>query len=250
MRFILVLMLAAVIMTTIFDYAAITLLGQSYRVPDFLAASISALIITYVIARFFVGKFFDIDELEKEMHRLATYDDLTGLLNRNAFMQASIYYHELQSVEEQNYSVLAIDIDFFKRINDQYGHAAGDKALIEFGRVSKEISRASDILGRLGGEEFVFLLPETNVSQAKSFAERLMNNISELKITEEDSEFQFTISIGITAPPHKNSTSLETLIKKADEALYSAKNSGRNKISIYTNNLEQNINTSVSNPIT
>jgi len=124
-----------------------------------------------------------------------------------------------------------IDIDYFKNINDTYGHIVGDKVLIEVGKRIKQGIRDYDILARYGGEEFIILLPETDLENAIAVAERIRKNIasSEIEINDEV-KIPVTVSIGV-ASANGNDIILDELIKKADRALYITKNSGRIKVS-------------------
>ncbi len=139
------------------------------------------------------------------------------------FDRSKRYGHEL--------SLLALDIDHFKNINDTYGHQAGDKVLESISQCCNELIRNSDIFGRLGGEEFSILLPETDLNSAKQTAQRVLDSVSNLKVNYDNQVIQFTTSIGI-AQVTKQCVSLEQLMKESDDALYKAKNAGRNRFEI------------------
>jgi diguanylate cyclase (GGDEF)-like protein len=127
-------------------------------------------------------------------------------------------------------SVLMLDIDHFKQINDTYGHQAGDMVLKSLALTFQEVLRNVDIIGRLGGEEFAAVLPETGIEIATEVAERLRQVISAGEVVLTDSvKVQFTVSIGIAAFIDKNSN-LDMLLNEADKALYRAKQSGRNRV--------------------
>jgi len=162
---------------------------------------------------------------------LAITDPLTGLYNiRHFFKLAEIEVSKLKR-HKKTCSCLMIDIDYFKNINDTYGHIVGDKVLIEVGKRIKQGIRDYDILARYGGEEFIILLPETDLENAIAVAERIRKNIasSEIEINDEV-KIPVTVSIGV-ASANGNDIILDELIKKADRALYITKNSGRNKVS-------------------
>ena len=148
-----------------------------------LKACLIPLIIAPLVAWSPLGLLYKLDILQKEMAVLAAYDDLTGLYNRREFEEQSEKLHQHAIRHKQPYTILAIDLDNFKNINDQYGHGAGDRILTEFGALLRQQSRTGDILGRLGGEEFGLFLPATNIKQAEYFAERLRETIESSQTT-------------------------------------------------------------------
>jgi len=117
----------------------------------------------------------------------------------------------------------------FKLINDTYGHGCGDATLVELVAVCKETLREVDVLGRIGGEEFAIVLPETELDDAYRVAERLRREIAKLKLSAEDVEYGITVSMGICAP-RQGEDSIQQLMKRADDALYRAKRKGRNQV--------------------
>ncbi len=162
---------------------------------------------------------------KKNMMELAYGDSLTGLYNRRYF--DSILASEIKRVNRYKrvLTMIMVDIDLFKKFNDTYGHQKGDSVLRTIGSILKENSRASDIVCRYGGEELVILLPEQNIDLGYTTAEKLRKVIaSEAKEIE---EVEITASFGVSSTGEKMATA-EKLIKKADEALYLAKKSGRN----------------------
>ncbi len=171
--------------------------------------------------------------LEEELKRQAHKDYLTGLNNRGYFMELA--EHELsRTIRYENpLSILMIDIDFFKRINDSHGHKAGDAVLKKLADVCQQTLREIDIIGRVGGEEFAILLPETDKDKALEVAERLRANISDTKVSLDNNKLplNFTVSIGLTMLASKEDT-LDVLLSRADNALYEAKNSGRNNVCV------------------
>ena len=184
---------------------------------------------------YFVVQTQDITErkaLQEKLKAQAFQDYLTGLPNRRHFMeQAAI---ELARVSRYGgaLSLLMVDIDNFKRVNDTYGHQTGDLVLQKLAEASKAILRDVDLIGRIGGEEFAVLLPETNGEKAKEVAERLRVAIShESLILEKGVPLQFTVSMGV-ATIVDHATNLDTLLARADKALYNAKTTGRNKVTL------------------
>ena len=167
--------------------------------------------------------------MEAELLRLANIDNLTGLSNRRIILEAG--QRELEQYQRYHHplSLFILDIDHFKQVNDTYGHAAGDQVLIKLAEVSRRLLRATDMCGRLGGEEFVGLLPETPADQAYTVAERLRETLAETPVATPVGEIRFTVSIGIaTAIP--GDRSIDDLVRVADEAMYEAKAAGRNKV--------------------
>ncbi len=175
-------------------------------------------------------------QLEETTRELATYDSLTGLLNRRVFMERANYYFHVAKRTNQTFSVIMLDLDYFKTINDRYSHAAGDKVLNSVGRLFTATVRVSDLAGRIGGEEFAFLLPNTPNSQAQNLAERLHDVIRENPTMHNDLKIWCTASIGLISYPESPTEGFEELLSLADKALYQAKENGRNQTQIYKTN--------------
>ncbi len=157
-------------------------------------------------------------------------DGLTGAANRSAYDEA--LDRELAKTRRTNksLSLLVIDIDNFKKFNDNYGHALGDKVLQAVSHEIENCLRTSDRLFRYGGEEFTVILSDTNGNLASIIAERLRTAVSSLKVIENDKSHSVTISIG--AAETRNSDNSDSLFERADEALYNAKNTGRNRVEL------------------
>ncbi|MFW6281802.1 MAG: GGDEF domain-containing protein [bacterium] len=170
-------------------------------------------------------------EKEKEIIYLNYHDFLTGLYNRRYFMQAG--ENEIERVErnERSLALMMIDIDHFKDVNDTYGHAVGDKVLKNLANILKDSVREIDIVGRLGGEEFGIILPDTNISNAEKTAERLRKNIEDSSIQFEGENISVTVSIGVSSYT-KKIYNMSDLLHEADIALYKAKDRGRNCVHI------------------
>lgn len=162
--------------------------------------------------------------------RLAAHDDLTSLTNRRAFTDILDKELERSIRHGHTLSLLILDIDHFKKVNDGYGHPAGDAVLIEFANRISQSMRSSDILGRWGGEEFSIMLPETGGDAACAIAERCCELVANRPFKIEGKQLDITVSIGLVATkPPAQATSAE-LFAMADQALYSAKSSGRNRV--------------------
>lgn len=168
--------------------------------------------------------------MQRELERYAHTDALTGLNNRRIFMQRLDEEAERVRRHGSPLSVLLFDLDHFKRVNDTYGHDAGDKMLICVSQTTNNIKRASDVSARLGGEEFGLLLPETDQQGAAQLAQRLRKAIEASSITLGTGEtVSITTSIGVATISRKQDE-LENVLKHADNALYRAKDSGRNQV--------------------
>jgi diguanylate cyclase (GGDEF)-like protein/PAS domain S-box-containing protein len=167
--------------------------------------------------------------LEEELQRQARLDFLTGLSNRRSFMDRGEAELLRASRYEIPLSILMLDIDHFKQINDTYGHQAGDLVLKSLAKTIQVVLRNVDIIGRLGGEEFASVFPETGIEKATEVAERLREVISATEVTlPEGIKIHFTVSIGVAALLDKNSN-IDMLLNEADKALYRAKQAGRNR---------------------
>ncbi len=175
-------------------------------------------------------------QLEQELEHLANCDSLSGAFNRRYFEETA--RAEIERARRYNHplSLLMMDADHFKRINDTHGHAVGDRAIRAIVESSQGVFRTSDLLARMGGEEFAVLLPETDSDAAQQIAERVQEKLRRLEIststgtTQTPNFLTLTISIGV-ASLHISDT-IETLLQRADVALYEAKHQGRNRVVI------------------
>ena len=167
--------------------------------------------------------------MENELIRLASTDPLTGADNRRSFLEKA--HHEMLHSRryDRPLSFLMIDVDHFKRINDTHGHHIGDQMLKALVATCKDTLRGTDLFGRVGGEEFAVLLPETDIGQAVGTAQRLQRDLSDTRIQTESGPVSVTVSIGL-AVLEETDESLEQLMTRADTALYQAKDTGRNRL--------------------
>jgi len=159
---------------------------------------------------------------------LATFDSLTGVYNRRRFLEIAEAEVERTKRSGGVFTLLLIDADYFKSINDRFGHTAGDEVLKMLVQTLSEQLRRNDILARYGGEELVILLPDTNLQNGVLLAERLREGIASSSVSFEDQIIQVTISVGATEG--NGDEDIETVLRKADSALYVAKNAGRNLV--------------------
>jgi diguanylate cyclase (GGDEF)-like protein len=169
-------------------------------------------------------------ESRKKIEELIMFDELTGIFNRrHTFMR---FHEEFSQARRQkkDLSCVMIDLDHFKQVNDTYGHHAGDLVLNGFAAFLQKFIRAYDILGRIGGEEFLIVLPDTGFGNARHFSERLREHVQKnLAIPYESIIIRITISLGISCMS-EGDESLDDIMKRADQGLYKAKNEGRNRV--------------------
>lgn len=180
------------------------------------------------------------EKLKEHLSKLAMTDELTNLYNRRAFMLTLEKELASASRNNRNLSLLMLDIDYFKKINDKYGHAVGDITLRNFAQVTSKTIRSQDTLGRIGGEEFSIILPDTNVTHATTLAERIRVAIENISIANNLGTIRFTVSIGISCFDENNVDS-KLLVNNADAALYAAKGAGRNRVTVYNKSLDGSI---------
>ncbi|BCK87021.1 hypothetical protein MIZ01_0791 [Sideroxyarcus emersonii] len=184
----------------------------------------------YVMSRSTLFDLTDRKKLERELEQQARKDMLTGLNNRRHFFELAELELTRARRHGKPFSLLMLDLDNFKSVNDTYGHHIGDVALKKLGEVAMRTLREIDIVGRLGGEEFAGLLPETNGAQAQEVAERLRQEVERAAVKlEDDSALHFTVSIGL-ASLQAADADVDSVLKRADAALYRAKHAGRNRV--------------------
>lgn len=172
------------------------------------------------------------DELKKayiEMEKLATTDTLTSINNRRSILAFGEQEFERYKRYQFPCSVIILDIDYFKQVNDNYGHPIGDEVLIKVANLLQKSIRSVDQLGRFGGEEFLIILPQSSLEDAIAVANRLRRSIEQLSFDNLDYSFKVTISLGVDCcqPTDEN---IEQVIKRADQALFVAKDNGRNQV--------------------
>lgn len=187
------------------------------------------------IVKLRIKNYLDLKIKNDMLEKLSMYDGLTNIRNRRFFDETfEKTFNEIKR-DKKSLAVLMIDIDFFKPYNDNYGHGQGDETLRKVAKaLEKTIKRASDFVARYGGEEFVILLKDINKNGVEAVANNLLNAVRELKITHEFSKIENYVTISIGASFYNSNsdiTKLELLLK-ADETLYSVKNSGRNNFAI------------------
>jgi diguanylate cyclase (GGDEF)-like protein/PAS domain S-box-containing protein len=170
-------------------------------------------------------------EARERLFALATQDSLTGLRSRRYLLEGAETEFARLRRYPRSFSVAILDIDYFKRVNDTYGHAAGDAVLKGLAGICRKSLRETDLLGRMGGEEFAIVMGDTDLDVARGVCERLRIKMGEAIVAFDGVEIRFTVSIGLAAAEERDKTFAE-LLRRADLALYHAKNNGRNRVSV------------------
>lgn len=185
-------------------------------------------------------------EYQKQIRRLLSHDELTGLLSSRSFFSELRREIARSSVENRPFCVLMIDIDHFKKVNDTYGHLTGSKTLEEIGTCISSVLRSGDVAARFGGEEFAAFLLDANLAQGMIAAERIRKTIEETKFSiirhgRKSNDFhKVTVSIGVSCFPTDSTDPIE-LVEMADSALYRAKREGRNRVCSYRELTEEEL---------
>jgi diguanylate cyclase (GGDEF)-like protein len=185
------------------------------------------------ISMFMVAGVYGVTELLTGLKSRAETDPLTGLANRRAVLQSVNTEIERAMRTQRPLSFLMYDLDHFKAVNDRYGHPSGDLVLQGIADIAQATFRKIDTVGRLGGEEFLVVLPESDQTAAKIAAERFRSAVAEHKFVAGDQRIEITISVGVFAPETVTSfVTVQTVMQVTDKALYEAKNAGRNCVMV------------------
>lgn len=171
-------------------------------------------------------------DLEEKLRRQATHDALTGILNRGAIMERIAIEMERAYREQEQLCIAMVDLDHFKKVNDTYGHSAGDTVLCETASRMSSVLRPYDSIGRYGGEEFIVVFPSCDVESAAAVAERIRRAISVGPVITQSERISVTASIGIAEA--RQSQDSDSVIREADHALFRAKQAGRNRVEFST----------------
>ena len=175
----------------------------------------------------------ELKKMETELRELTNRDPLTNLYNRRYLSDVSQDLFQLSKRKNIELSTLMIDIDKFKNINDTHGHDIGDDVIKILAEKLIYYVRKSDVVARLGGEEFAIIFPDTPVKNAQNKAEEIRKEIELIKVKLKDNtSLKFTVSIGVSALNHELDVEFNDILKKSDNALYEAKESGRNKVMV------------------
>jgi len=176
----------------------------------------------------------DLISAREELRFRATHDGLTGIPNRAMVMEALDREAARQVREGDPFGIVLVDIDHFKSINDTHGHLRGDDVLKTVVERMKACTRPYDVIGRYGGEEFLIVVPAVDASGAVALAERIRRNVESRPVGAPPGDVSVTVSLGVAVSTHPKQTDARELLRLADEALYRAKNSGRNRVELAT----------------
>lgn len=190
------------------------------------------LLVLAAVATFYVRRAVDAEaQARRELQRFAATDALTGLPNRRSFMESLGRALDRAQIDSSRKLCVAIfDIDHFKRVNDRFGHPAGDEVIREVGVRAHDSLRTRDFVGRIGGEEFAIVLPKADIEGAKTVCERLRLAIDGRPVRHGDAIIPFTISVGVAE--FQSGDDIDHIMARADEALYEAKTGGRNQVRV------------------
>ena len=225
--------LFSIVMSLIITISFLELFSDGTVFIGVLIAIVAPLIIAPVVGWYLVGLIIKSHQLEEEMRTLATFDALTGVMTRRAFLAHCETVYQVAIRSQLTLAVIYIDMDDFKKINDTYGHAAGDEVLKSFGSVVNRCKRKSDLIGRIGGEEFSMVLHKTDVDGAVKLSNKIRAIAKSEKVFFEGQAIDYNMSIGVAVLDKANPLPLDQLMRNADSALYQAKTLGKDRIVCY-----------------
>ncbi|HEY8100232.1 MAG TPA: GGDEF domain-containing protein [Burkholderiaceae bacterium] len=221
------------ILNNAFRIAALLLQAQDFLPTTHSSAGVGALYLVPLGGTLLYGTgllLLYFERIVEEKHHLATHDELTGMLNRRAIVAGGEREVAMALRNQQPLTIAFVDVDFFKRINDNLGHEAGDIFLVEIAQLLKKTCRNIDLVGRYGGEEFCIIFPGVGQENATTVGERLLNAVRQYRF---ENQYQMTVSIGFASlSENPKNRSWTNLINRADAALYKAKDFGRNQFCI------------------
>ena len=171
----------------------------------------------------------------EQIRDMAVRDELTGVYNRRHVQDFLQHEKAMSDRTQHQFSICYVDLDYFKQVNDRFGHATGDEVLKSFARVAEQVSREVDCVGRIGGEEFVLVLSGTNETDAVICAERLANGLKDMHVTRVEPRYRMTASVGIAE--YQVGETIEEMLDRADKAMYDAKRAGRDRIVVASDEL-------------
>lgn len=221
----------SILISVLITFLISLLFGNNPGIQGYSLAVIIPSIIASIAGYITLSLYFELEQSRQEIHALANTDDLTQIFNRRYFLELAERELERSRRNGHSLAIILFDIDDFKHVNDSHGHLAGDFVLRITCQTCKVIVRPYDVFARFGGEEFIFLLPDTDEQHAKAVAERLRNLISRRVVSYNEIDVQITISVGIAIfDPQKDT--LDDVISRADSALYLAKQLGKNRLEV------------------
>lgn len=180
-----------------------------------------------------------LEKANKDLEDLASHDSLTNVLNRRSFLEIADKTLATSERSSKPLSFIMIDVDYFKNINDRFGHAEGDRVLISLVAVINQVLREGDYLGRIGGEEFAILLWDTGLDEATLVAERLRCEISSERFVVKENNCEITVSMGISKADLGKDDTISQMMKRADNAMYYSKRHGRNQYNVYREEMDK-----------
>ena len=228
--------LISIIMSVLITFSVLVLTQASeeiYRISlviSILCPGVIAPLVTWYLVSLLVK----IHHLEAQQRKLATYDELTELRNRRSFFENFEALKKIYDRQGNPLTLAYIDIDDFKPINDKFGHVVGDKVLKSFADMLKGSARDSDIIARIGGEEFAILLANTDLYGAHTILDRIRETVSSKPFLIEGHSIRLSISVGLSHYQNESELIIDQLLTQADKALYQAKSKGKNCIVEYT----------------
>lgn len=226
--------LISIVLSVCITLAVNTLLGGGPIGEGFLIAILAPLVISPVMSIQTLSLLHKLDAAEQQLQFLSHTDELTQAHNRRYFMQYAEQELKRSQRSGEKFSVVILDLDNFKQINDRSGHLVGDQVLREVSRVFKEQIREADIFARYGGDEFIILFPQTNLEKIQAWATRIFQKLAQAPIQVEGLSVQPFFSMGIAVYEPAIAT-LDELLRQADSALYGAKHRGGNQYVCYSN---------------
>lgn len=226
---VLVTSLFSVLLTQLMVHGGYYVFGIDVRMSEQVVSIIAPLSIAFVVTWFLFDLLKKLDSLEKEMRGLANNDHLSNTLTKKAFLELANDRMKIARREKQDISLLMMDLDHFKIVNDTYGHLAGDYVIKSVGQLLNRNKREADLAGRFGGDEFIMLLWGTDAAGAIQFASDLCVTVKRLELQHNGNIINLSTSIGLSGVYGGNHEEVTEIVSQADKALYLAKKSGRDK---------------------
>ena len=222
-----ILTLMAIVLSIFVTYLISIIKGAQPGETNFTTAILAPATIAPLFNYIILSMVARLDKVEQQLRQLSTTDELTQVHNRRHILELAVSECARAKRLSEPLSIVLIDVDFFKKINDTHGHAGGDVALINIAQLCEKNSREIDHFARFGGEEFLYLLPKTDSNTAYEFSERIRKEIEKTKNEYNGIDVSITISLGVAMLDHNED--INSLLLRADKALYRAKEQGKNQ---------------------
>ena len=226
---VLITSLFSLLATQVMMHGGYYVFGIDVRLSEQIVSTIAPLSIAFFITWFLFDLLKKLDSLEQEMRGLAKHDQLSETLTKNAFLEHANDRMKIARRERREISLLMMDLDHFKKVNDSYGHLAGDYVIKSVGQLLNRNKREADLVGRFGGDEFIMLLWGTDAAGAIQFANDLCKKVKRLNLRHDGNIINLSTSVGLSGAYGGNHEDVAELVSQADKALYLAKKSGRDK---------------------